>query len=116
MQFDYVCTSMCVFVSHALNGICVCFQGSAGPPGPQGPRGLTGQKGSKGDSVCFFLPLFIYIVCKLFCLSAFCKMCALLVHECISLTWPVRGIVLQGESIEGKPGPQGNTGDPGDRV
>lgn len=25
-------------------------------------------------------------------------------------------MVLQGESAEGKPGPQGNTGDPGDRV
>ncbi len=63
--------NVCIFYffifSHAPNGICVCFQGSAGPPGLQGPRGLTGQKGSKGDSVCFFLPLFIYIACKLFC-------------------------------------------------
>lgn len=25
-------------------------------------------------------------------------------------------MILQGESAEGKPGPQGNTGDPGDRV
>lgn len=43
-------------------------------------------------------------------------MSAFLVYECISLTWPVCVMVLQGESVEGKPGPQGDTGDPGDRV
>lgn len=40
------------------------FQGSPGSPGPQGPRGVTGQKGAKGEPVCFFLPLFFYIACK----------------------------------------------------
>ncbi len=60
--------------------------------------------------------IFFTLLVSFFVLFAFCKMCALLVHECISLTWPVCVIVLQGESIEGKPGPQGNTGDPGDRV
>lgn len=60
--------------------------------------------------------IFFTLLVSFFVLFVFCKMCALLVHECISLTWPVCVIVLQGESIEGKPGPQGNTGDPGDRV
>lgn len=63
-----------------------------------------------------FLPLFFFTLIVSYFLFVFYKMYALLVHECISLTWPVCVIVLQGESIEGKPGPQGNTGDPGDRV
>lgn len=64
----------------------------------------------------FFLPLFYFTLPVSYFLFVFCKMCAFLVHECVFLAWPVCVIVLQGESIEGKPGPQGNTGDPGDRV
>lgn len=69
-----VCTIMCVFefLLNALNGICVCFKGSPGPSGPPGLRGLTGQKGAKGEAVCFCLPLFFYIACKLFYLCVFC--------------------------------------------